>query len=118
MICLIVFTLFVNLVFYAARPPGFGKEPFRYKGKHLSCIRESTFPLSGKPLFPNLGRPKVAVFTKKAPLVVRREAFYEFFDALVFAEEGVSLNRTFYYIINTNVSSRRLSQGAFDSIIN
>ena len=56
--------------------------------------------------------------TKKPLSLFGERPFMSFFDALVFAEEGVSLNRTFYYIINTNVSSRRLSQGAFDSIIN
>ena len=47
MICLIVFTLFVYLVFCAAYPLVFGKEPFRYKGKHLSRIGETSFPKFG-----------------------------------------------------------------------
>ena len=68
MICLIVFTLFVNLVFVQPVRP--------VLGKHLSVIGETTFPAYGKAPFPYrgnllslIGAAKGRVFTKKAPLV-------------------------------------------------
>ena len=86
-----------------------------FLGKNLSVIRENTFPAYGKAPFPYRGNLLSQIwggqrsrFMTKKPLSLFGERPFVSFYALVFAEEGVSLNRTFIYNINTNASARGL----------